>query len=64
MKRAGVSFLMVFVLMLTLGTQVFAANDGIELPTYGGERETTQKIYGQHGYGLLRAIILPDEKHK
>lgn len=57
MKRATISFLMVFVLMLPWGTQVFAQDDSITVIVNSEEKYSYKYIYGQHGYGVLEAKI-------
>ncbi|WP_091011983.1 MULTISPECIES: hypothetical protein [Paenibacillus] len=63
MKRAGISFLMIFVLMFTLGTQVFAQNDHVFMIADNDTRPAVGSVTGQHAYGFLEARILENERN-
>ena len=56
MKKNWISFLLLFVLMISLGTQAFAANDQTGTVVTGGTKQSAP-IYGQHQYGLLEAKL-------
>ncbi|ULO10043.1 hypothetical protein H1230_15490 [Paenibacillus sp. 19GGS1-52] len=56
MKKNWISFLLLFVLMVSLGTEAFAANGETGAPVTG-DTKLTSPISGQHQYGKLEAEL-------